>query len=157
MGVLLWLRRLALIIRPAAAGCQRPGGLLTDYETTPPAAPAVWGMRLQLLDLDLAPLDGAAGVALGRAIAELQRDRPLRELAVVQGGRLGAVQHDGQLRAFGGDLIGVPLAAGLGHGRYRGVMDDAAGAVGGVGTLVEDVRLVAGLCGALWGVWARPG
>src|SRR5262245_18251620 len=64
---------------------------------------------LQLLDLDLAPFDGAAGITLGRAIAELERDWPLRELAVIQGGGLGPVQHDRQLRAFGRDLVDVPL------------------------------------------------
>src|SRR5258708_31704971 len=59
-------------------------------------------------DLDLAEPHDAAAV--------LKRDPPLGELGVlgaVDG--LDAVEDHGELFAFGGDFIGVPLVAGLGH------------------------------------------
>src|SRR2546429_5002010 len=40
---------------------------------------------------------------------------------------LDSVQHDCQLRALGGDLVGVPLAAGFRHGRDLGHVDDRSG------------------------------
>src|SRR6266853_5769553 len=96
---------------------------------------------LQRLDLHLAPLDGAAGRVVG-PVAELKRERSLRVLAVLNAGGLDAVQHHGELRALGRDLVRVPFAAGLGHRRDLGHVDDSAGAVGRVGTLLVDVHLV---------------
>src|SRR5258708_191038 len=89
-------------------------------------------------DLDLAEPHDAAAV--------LKRDPPLGELGIlgaVDG--LDAVEDDGELRAFGGDVIGVPLVAGLGHRRYLGNIDDRAGAVARVGARIEDVDLI-GIC-----------
>ena len=62
-----------------------------------------------------------------------------------------AVEHDGDLPSLGGDLEGVPFAAGLGHRVHLDEIDDAAGAVGRVLALVEDVDLVAGPVGDLGG------
>ena len=63
---------------------------------------------------------------------------------------LDAVQPDHELRPPGGDLLRVPAATRprcrLGDG---GDLDDRPGRVGLVGTLVEDVRLVASLVGEL--------
>src|SRR5206468_7998442 len=70
--------------------------------------------RLQRLDLHFAPLDDATGSVLG-TIAELEGERSLRVLAVLNVGGLDSVQHDGELRTLGRDLVGVPFAAGLGH------------------------------------------
>src|SRR5215813_3949098 len=69
---------------------------------------------LQRFDLHLAPLDDAAGRVLG-AVPELQGEGALRVLTVLNVDGLDTVQHDGKLRALGRDLVGVPLAAGLGH------------------------------------------
>src|SRR5437016_4862715 len=68
------------------------------------------------------------------ALAELQRDPSFRKLAVlgaVYG--LHAVEREGELRAFGNDVICVPLAAGLEHFLGLGGIDDGAGAVARVG------------------------
>src|SRR5438552_13332051 len=99
--------------------------------------------RLQRPDLHLAPLDGAARGVLG-TVAELQGKRSLRVLAVPDVNGLDPVQHDGQLRAFGGDLVGVPFATGLRHGPHLGHVDDRSGAVLRLRTLVVDVHLIAG-------------
>src|SRR5438477_403556 len=99
--------------------------------------------RLQRPDLHLAPLDGATGGVLG-AVAELQGKRSLRVLAVPNVDGLDSVQHDGQLRALGGDLVGVPLAAGFRHGRDLGHVDDRSGAILRLRTLVVDVHFIAG-------------
>src|SRR5436853_1781487 len=99
--------------------------------------------RLQRPDLHLAPLDGAAGGILG-AVAELQGKRSLGVLAVPDVDGLDSVQHDGQLRALGGDLVGVPLAAGFRHGRDLGHVDDRSGAILRLRTLVVDVHFIAG-------------
>src|SRR3977135_4606687 len=90
---------------------------------------------LQRLDLHLAELDHAGAV--------LQRDGAFRVVGVVGAvDRLGAVERDVEARSLGGDLVDVPLAAGLQRGRRLGGVDNRAGAVARVGTLVEDVRLV---------------
>src|SRR5438552_11021928 len=86
---------------------------------------------LQRLDLHLAPLDGAARSVV-RAVAELQRKRPAGEAALGDVDGALAVQVDHQPRAFGGDDISVPLAAGFGHRCDLGVIDDRAGAVAGL-------------------------
>src|SRR5688572_12268937 len=49
--------------------------------------------ELQRPDLHLAPFDGAAGGSFF-TIAELKRDRTFRELAVLDIGGFGAVEHD---------------------------------------------------------------
>src|SRR6266699_3255791 len=104
--------------------------------------PAI-GAGLQRPDLHLAPLDGATGGILG-AVAELQGKRSLRVLAVPNIDGLDSVQHNSQLRALGGDLVGVPLAAGFRHGRDLGHVDDRSGAILRLRTLVVDVHFIAG-------------
>src|SRR6266705_2568765 len=104
--------------------------------------PAI-GAGLQRPDLHLAPLDGATGGILG-AVAELQGKRSLRVLAVPNVDGLDSVQHNSQLRALGGDLVGVPLAAGFRHGRDLGHIDDRSGAIFRLRTLVVDVHFIAG-------------
>src|SRR5947208_1042369 len=106
---------------------------------------------LQRLDLHLAPFDGAAGSAFVK-VAKLEGERSLRELAVLDIYRLGTVEHDGQLRTLGGDLIGVPFAAGLGHGRYLGHIDDGPGAVLRLRALVIDIHLVGALGADVFGI-----
>src|SRR5258708_1274591 len=101
------------------------------------------GAGLQRLDLHLAPLDGAAGRILG-AVAELQGKRSLSVRPVPNVDGLDSVQHDSQLRALGGDLIGVPLAARFRHGRDLGDVYDRSGAVLRLRTLVVDVHFIAG-------------
>src|SRR5476649_416432 len=91
---------------------------------------------LERPDLDLAELHHARAV--------LERDRPGGEQAVIGDiDRLLAVQDDHEVVALRGDLVGVPLARGLGHRNDGGNVDDGAGAVLGIGTLVENVDLVA--------------
>src|SRR5436309_1587967 len=104
--------------------------------------PAI-GAGLQRPDLHLAPLDGATGSILG-AVAELQGKRSLRVLAVPNIDGLDSVQHNSQLRALGGDLVGVPLAAGFRHGRDLGHVDDRSGAIFRLRTLVVDVHFISG-------------
>src|SRR5476651_1448275 len=87
-------------------------------------------------DLDLAELQVARAV-LQRHVARG------RQAVVGHVDRLLAVQDDHEVVALRGDLVGVPLARGLGHRHHGGDIDDRAGAVLGVGTLVEDVDLVA--------------
>src|SRR5499426_4595358 len=99
---------------------------------------------LERLDLHLAPLDRAAGSVV-RDVAELKSERPLRESAVLDVDRLDPVQHHDQLAALGGDLVGVPPSAGLGHRRYLGEIDDRPRAVGRVGALVVDIHFVGAL------------
>src|SRR5258708_7904366 len=80
------------------------------------------------------------------AAAVLQREPALGELGIlgaVDG--LDAVEDHGEFPAFGGDVIGVPLVAGLGHRRHLGNIDDRAGAVTRVGARIEDVDLI-GIC-----------
>ena len=115
--------------------------------------------RLQRLDGDLAELDHARAV--------LQRERPFGEQAVVELGGFLAVEDYGDLPSLGGDFVGVPFAARLGHRVHLDEMDDPAGAVGRVLALVENVHLIAGPVGdgrgilaakedAAVGVVARP-
>src|SRR5436309_9146385 len=93
------------------------------YDTRPDpfsvTLPNLTWSRLQRLDLHLAEFDGAAGGAFVK-VAKLEGERSLWELAVLDVDGLDTVWHDRQLRAFGRDLIGVPFATGLGHGRYLG-------------------------------------
>ena len=63
---------------------------------------------LQRLDLHLAELHNAS--------APLKGDWPPGKLAVLDIDGLDAIEHDGKARTFRRDLIGVPFAAGLGHG-----------------------------------------
>src|SRR5262245_56934333 len=95
---------------------------------------------LQRSDLHYAPLDGATGVLV--TVAKLEGERSLWELAVLDIDGLYTVQHDGQLRTLGRDLIGVPFAAGLGHRRYFGEIDDSPGAILLLWALVVDIDLV---------------
>jgi hypothetical protein len=91
---------------------------------------------LQRPDLDLAELHHAGAV--------LKRNVAPRMLAVgraVDGA--GAVEDHGECRPLGGDVIGVPLVGGLEEYRRLGDIDDRPGAVGRVGTLVENVDLSA--------------
>src|SRR5437016_7163630 len=117
------------------------------------ALPADDTPALQRLDLHLAPLDDAAGRVLG-AVPELEGEGALRVLTVLNVHGLDSVQHDGEVGALGRDLVGVPLAAGLGHRRDLGHVDDGSGAVGGLGALVEDVHLVGAGGGDLLGIGA---
>ena len=55
------------------------------------------------------------------------------------------VEQDDQMRTLRGNLVGIPLAAGLGHRVHLGDTDDCAGAIGRVRPLVEDIDLVADL------------
>ena len=71
-------------------------------------------MSLKRPDLYLPPFDRAAGRPL-LAVGELQRDRTLRELAMLNIDGFSTIEYEHQMRAFGGDLVGVPLAAGFGH------------------------------------------
>src|SRR5678815_3959857 len=89
---------------------------------------------LQRLDLDLAELNRAPGGVL-RSIAELQRERPLRELAVVHVHGLLSVQDHDEIRAARSDLVGIPFAARLRHRVDLGDVDDAASAVARIGPL----------------------
>src|SRR4029077_9739483 len=87
--------------------------------------------------------------------AVLQRDAAFRELAVGRAvDRLGAIERDVEARALGGDLVDIPLAAGLEHGRGLGGVDDRAGAVARIGARVEDVHLIGVLGADLGGIGA---
>src|SRR5215510_9267176 len=99
---------------------------------------------LERPDLHLAPLDRAARSVVGN-VAELKSERPLRESAVLDVDRLDPVQHHDQLAALGGDLVGVPPSAGLGHRRYLGEIDDRPRAVGRIGPLVVDIHFIRAL------------
>src|SRR5471030_532378 len=104
-----------------------------------PARSFIARLSLERPDLDLAELHHA------RAI--LERDRSGGEQAVVGDvDRLLAVQDDHEVVALRGDLVGVPLAGRLRHRHHGGDIDDRAGAVLGIGALVEDVDLVAQHC-----------
>ena len=70
---------------------------------------------------------------------------PRQMLGILHIGRLLTVQRDDEMRPLRGDLVDVPLAAGLRHRIDLGDIDDRAGAIGRVRPLVEDVDLVAGL------------
>src|SRR5688572_2551517 len=109
---------------------------------------------LQWTNLDFTELDGAAGCAARRQIAELQRDRSARELHIADLGGLGAVQHHRHGGTLRRDVEDVPLAASLHRLQDLAAMHDAAGGVGLVGPLVEDVGLVAGLVGQVLGLRA---
>jgi Protein of unknown function (DUF3768) len=64
----------------------------------------------------------------------LQRDVPTRMLGVlgaVDG--LNSIEHDRELRPFGGGVVTVPFVAGLGHRRDLGHIDDGPRAVARVG------------------------
>src|SRR5476651_848066 len=101
-----------------------------------PARSFIASLSLERPDLDLAELDHARAV--------LERDRSGGEQAVVGDvDGLLAVQDDHEVVALRGDLVGVPLARGLGHRNDGGHVDDRPGAVLRIGALVEDVDLVA--------------
>src|SRR5512134_1372299 len=100
---------------------------------------------LERLDLHLAPPDGAARGAFRRQCSVLQGDRAARGLDIVDFSGLGAVQHDRHLGALRGNLVDIPLSARLDRLEHLAAVHDAAGSVGLVGALVEDVRFVAGL------------
>jgi hypothetical protein len=106
--------------------------------------------RLQGLQLHLAPLDGAARGVLG-PVAELKRERPLREPAVLHLDCLDAVQDHDEGRALGGDLIGDWPPA-LGMGETFATFTIPPGAVARVGPLVVDVGLVGIVRGDLLGI-----
>ena len=65
---------------------------------------------------------------------------------------LGTVEHDGELRALGRDLIGVPFATRLGHRRYFAEIDDGPGAIIRLWTLVVDIHLVRALGANVFGI-----
>src|SRR5437773_1885334 len=71
---------------------------------------AVGWRELQRPDLHLAPFDGATGGSFF-TISKLKRDRTFRELGVLDIDCLDTIEHNRQLRAFGGDLIVVPFVA----------------------------------------------
>ena len=106
---------------------------------------------LQRLDLHYAPLDGAAGGAFVK-VTKLEGERSLRELAVLDIDGFDTVEHDGQLRTLGRDLIGVPFAAGLGHRSYFGKIDDGPGAILLLWALVVDIHLVGALGADVFGI-----
>src|SRR5262249_5233945 len=81
---------------------------------------------------------------LDRARAVLQSERPFLEDAGANLGGLLAIEHHGEIAAAGGDLIGVPLAGRLRHRIDLGEIDDCAGAVARIRSLVEYVHLIAG-------------
>src|ERR1700687_2280260 len=93
---------------------------------------------LQRLDLHLAELDHARAV--------LQRERAAQVLAVLAVGGLLTVEHHNEMWALRRDFVSVPLAGGFRHRIDFGDVDDRAGAVGWVWTLVENIDLVADLC-----------
>ena len=100
---------------------------------------------LQRLDRDLAEFDHAVSVGDFGPSA----NRPLWSSA-----GFSAVEDDGDLPSLGGDLEGVPFAAGLGHRVHLGEVHDPARAIGRVLALVEDVHLIAGPVGDLGGLLA---
>src|SRR5262245_49769785 len=106
--------------------------------------------ELQRPVFHFAPLNTAAGLL--PAMAELKCDGTARQLAVIARRRFHAVQHDAQVRVFNGNHVGAPLTACLEHGRSLYQMLKGARAESGVGTAVEDVRLVTGPVGDLGGV-----
>src|SRR5688572_27495118 len=86
MGVLLIWRVLSKNHPPGR------GGMSTAKRSIGCGEPSTPDTRvsLQLLDLHLAPLDGAPGLLA--VVAELQRERPARVLAVVDSHGLDAIQ-----------------------------------------------------------------
>src|SRR5581483_4697804 len=102
--------------------------------------------KLERPYLDLAPLDRPALRALRAAERVLQRERARAQihLLLVDIDRLHAVQPHRHAAAPGGDLVGVPLAAGAIGERHRhgGDIDDRARAVPRIGPRVPDVDLV---------------
>src|SRR5205814_4551732 len=66
-------------------------------------------------------------------------------LAVLDVSCLLAVEHDDEMRALRGDLVGIPFARRFRHRINLGDVDNRAGAVARVRPLVEDIDLVADL------------
>lgn len=136
-----------------------PGRLLRHPGHFRSAPAASRPPRLQRLDLDLAEFDHAlvAGDALVVLEAEalLQGDAAVGELAVLRvvDGLL-AVEHYGEGRSLGRDLVDVPFARRLRHRIDLADIDDGAGAVFRSGTLVPDVDFVGGLGADFLGVGA---
>src|SRR5688572_8680461 len=104
---------------------------------------------LAQVDLQAPYLDAPESHGAGHV---LQRDRSARELVILGLCRERAIQSHRQLRPLGGDFVGVPLAAGIDDGEWFGDVDDGTRAARLIGTLVEDVGLVAGLVGDLFRV-----
>ena len=94
---------------------------------------AVWP-HLQRLDRDLTELHHPP--------AMLQGDRSGGKQAIPIVDSLLPVEHHDKMPSLGGDLVRVPLAAGLGHGIHLDKIDDPTRAVGRVLALVVDVDLV---------------
>ena len=88
--------------------------------------------------MHLAELDHAGTV--------LKRERsPGIVLAVLDISGLLAVEHDDEMRALRGDLVGIPFARRFRHRINLGNVDDRTGAIARVRPLVEDVDLIADL------------
>jgi hypothetical protein len=68
-------------------------------------------------------------------------------LGVLDIGSFTTIEHDRQMRAFGGDLVVVPLAARFGQRRYLGDIGDGPGAVLRFRALIVNIRFVRGLRG----------
>lgn len=97
-------------------------------------------------DSDLAELDHAG--------AMLQREMAFREEAIVQLSGLLAIEHERDLAPLDRDLVGIPLPTGLGHRIDFGEVHNAAGPVGWILALVEDIGLVAVAVGDRCGILA---
>src|SRR5690349_9989972 len=108
--------------------------------------------RLQGPDQYLAELHDA-GVLHG-VLAMLQRQHPAHVPAVAHVRGLDSIQHHDHAVALHGDVVDIPPAAGLGHGRDLRHADDGPGAVARIGTLVEDIDLVGGGAADLPGIGA---
>src|ERR1043166_5813391 len=107
--------------------------------------------KLQRLDLYLAPLDGAAGGSFVK-VAKLEGNMAFRKLAVLDIHGLDPIQHDYKLRTSGRYLVGVPLAAGLGVGRYLRDIGDGPSPVTRVRPLVVYIHLVGTLTADVFGI-----
>src|SRR5678816_5039 len=100
------------------------------------------------MDPHRAPLDGAAGSVVG-AIAELERERPRRKLAVIHFGRDDSVHFDGHFRTPRVDFQRVPFTSGfirVGNRHLREI-DDRSRSIFLTGALVVDIYFI-GIIGA---------
>src|SRR5262245_51348446 len=80
-------------VSPACSRSAQSSGVSASASTSR-VLPLMLSFMSELLDLHLAPLDRAARQVFRRDVAELQRDRSLRILAVAERGGLHAVQDE---------------------------------------------------------------